>query len=144
MKILFIKNVSRQGSVGEVKDVPQGFATFLLQNGSAVVATDGVVKQNAKKIEEAKLKAKGEESMCMEMASRIDGKTFTIKGGANQKGSLYKAIHKQDVIDALSKEIVVTIPDSLLEDINIKHTGKHPLNAFYKDKKIATFEIEII
>jgi large subunit ribosomal protein L9 len=104
MKILFVKNVSRQGVVGQVKDVPQGFAQFLIANGSAVVATEGVQKQNAVKIEEANLKAKGDESMAHEIAKRVDGKVFKLKAGPNNKGNLYKAVHKQEVLEAISKE----------------------------------------
>jgi large subunit ribosomal protein L9 len=144
MKILFVKNVGRQGQAGEVKEVPQGFAQHLINAGQAVVATDAVIKQNQKKIEEANLKAKGEESMAYEIGKRVDGKTFSIKGGANNKGSLYKAIHKQDVLNAISREIVVSVPETLLGDVNLKLTGKHPLKLSYKGKDLAKFEIEII
>lgn len=143
MKILFLKNVPRQGNVGDVKDVAPGFGSFLLGTGSVVLATDAVVKINQKKIEEAKMKSKGEESMAHEIAKRVEGKMFYIKGGANQKGSLYKAIHKNDVQEAISREIIVTVPENLLEDVNLKLTGKHLLNLVYKGKKLATFEVEI-
>lgn len=144
MKILFIKNVGRQGQAGEVKDLAQGFATFLIQNGSAVVATDAVIAQNKKKIEEAKLKSQGEESMVREIAKRLEGKTIKVSGGANNKGNLYKAIHKKDILDAVSKEVVVTVPESLLEDISIKLTGKHLLKIVYKGKELGKFEVEVI
>lgn len=144
MKVLFIKNVARQGQAGEVKEVTQGFAQFLLSSGSVVVATDAIIKQNSKKIEEAKLRSKGDESMAHEIGKRVEGKTFTIKGGANNKGSLYKAIHKQDVLDAISKEIIVTVPEFLLGDVNIKLTGHHKLDLNYKGKKLASFEIDIV
>lgn len=143
MKILFVKNVGRQGQAGEVKDMAPGFANFLIQNGSAIVATDAVVKQNAKKIEEAKLKAKGEKSMAEEIGKRVNGKVFVINGGANNKGSLYKAIHKQDVLDAISKEIIVTVPENLLVDVNLKLTGKHQLKLSFKNENLATFEVDI-
>ncbi len=144
MKILFVKNVPRQGQAGDVKDVAQGFAQHLIGSGAAIVATDAVIKQNQKKIEEAKLRAQGEDSMAHEIGKRVEGKTFSIKGGANNKGSLYKAIHKTDVLNAIAKEIIVSVPEYLLEDVNIKLTGKHKLNLVYKTKNIATFEIEIV
>ena len=143
MKILFVKNVPRQGQAGDVKEVPQGFAQHLINNGQAIVATDAAIKQNKKKVEEASLKSKGEESMAHEIAKRVDGKIFTIKGGASNKGSLYKALHKQDILNALSKEIIVTVPENLLADTNLKTTGKHKLSLVYKGKKLASFEIEI-
>ncbi len=143
MKILFVKNVPRQGQVGDVKEVPQGFAQHLINNNQAIVATDSAIKQNQKKVDEASMKSKGEESMAHEIAKRVSGKIFTIKGGASNKGSLYKAVHKQDVLNAISKEIIVTVPESLLEDVNLKATGKHKMNLTYKGKKLAEFEIEV-
>ncbi len=144
MKILFLKNVARVGQVGEVKEVAQGHANFILKSGVGVIATDTIIKQNQKKIEEAQMRAKGEESMAHEIAKRVEGKTFQIKGGANSKGSLYKAFHKSDVAQAMVKEIIVSVPENLLEDVNLKLTGKHKLNMVYKGKVLSTFDVEII
>ena len=144
MKILFLKNVARVGQAGEVKEVAQGHANFILKSGAGVVATDAIIKQNQKKIEEATMRAKGEESMAHEIAKRVEGKSFQIKGGANSKGSLYKAFHKSDVQAAITKEIAVSVPENLLEDVNLKLTGNHKLNLIFKGKVLAEFIIEII
>ena len=80
MKILFTKNVTRQGQMGEVKEVANGFAQFLINAGNAVVATDAVIAVNKKKIEEAQMRAKGEESYTIDVAKRLDGKEIKIKG----------------------------------------------------------------
>lgn len=143
MKILFTKNVTRQGQAGEIKEVPQGFAQFLINNGNAVVATDAVVAANKKKIEEAAMRAKGEESYLLEVAKKLDGKEIKIKVEAVSKGSLYKALHKKDILDALSKEIVVTIPENLFEEMSIKTAGIHELKMNYKNKNLGTVKIII-
>lgn len=141
MKILFIKNVTRQGRVGEVRDVPQGFAQFLISNGNAVVATDSAISQNSKKIEEQKLKSKGEEGYAFEIAKKLDGKEIVIKGGANNKGSLYKALHKKDILESLSKEIIATIPEILFDEVSIKHTGPQDMTMSYKGKALGIVKI---
>ena len=141
MKILFIKNVSRQGQAGEVKEVPNGFAQFLITAGNAVVATDAVISQNKKKIEEASMKAKGEESYTHDIAKKLDGKEIKIKGGANNKGSLYKALHKKDVVEILTKEVVVSVPETLFEDVSIKACGPYDLKMSYKGKNLGTVKI---
>ncbi len=144
MKILFVKSVPRQGHVGEVKEVSGGFATFLLNSGAAVVATDAVIKQNQKKIEEAQMKAKGEESYAHDIAKKITTTNIKIKGGANNKGNMYKALHKSDVLDAISKEIFATVPEFLFGDISIKTTGNHLLKMQYKGKDLGSVNIEVI
>ena len=141
MKILFTKNVTRQGQMGEVKEVANGFAQFLINAGNAVVATDAVIAVNKKKIEEAQMRAKGEESYTIDVAKRLDGKEIKIKGGANNKGSLYKALHKKDVVEVLTKEIVVSVPENLFEDVNIKACGPYDLKMAYKGKNLGTVKI---
>jgi len=141
MKILFVKNVSRQGSVGEVKEVPNGFAQFLITAGNAVVATDAVIAQNKKKIEEQAMRAKGDESYAIDVAKKLADKEIKIKGGANNKGSLYKALHKKDILEILSREIVVTVPENLIPDISIKHTGINEIKMEYKGKKLGQFTL---
>lgn len=144
MKILFLKNVPRQGNAGEVKELSQGYASFILKSGAGVVATDIVIKQNAKKIEETQMKSKGEESYALEISKRLLDKIITIKGGANSKGNLYKAIHKSDLIDAINKEVVVTVPENLIGDISIKLTGEHVVPMTYKGKDLGKFKILIV
>lgn len=141
MKILFVKNVSRQGVVGEVKEVPNGFAQFLINNKSAVVATDAVVKANAAKIEEQKMKAKGEESFVSDVAAKLKGREVKIKGGANNKGSLYKALHKKDILEILSRELVVTVPENMFGEVSIKQTGQHSIPMEYKGKNLGQFTL---
>ena len=143
MKILFLKSVPRQGQAGEVKDLSQGFAAFIIKSGAGVVATDAVIKQNAKKIEETKLKSKGEESYAYGVAEKLKDTEIKIKGGANNKGSLYKAIHRGDVIEAMNKVAVINVPENLLEDISIKLTGKYPIKMTYKGKNLGEFTLVI-
>jgi large subunit ribosomal protein L9 len=125
--------------VGEVKEVPNGFAQFLINNKSAVVATDAVIKTNAAKIEEQKMKAKGEESFVNDVAAKLRGKEVKIRGGANNKGSLYKALHKKDILEILSKETIVAVPENILGEVSIKQTGKHELKMEYKGKSLGQF-----
>jgi large subunit ribosomal protein L9 len=143
MKILFLKNVPRQGQAGEVKELSQGFASFILKSGAGIVATDSVIKQNQKKIEEATMKAKGEESYAQEVSKRLEGQIIVIKGGANSKGNLYKAIHKDDILTAISKEVIVNVPESLIPETSIKLTGEHEIKMTYKGKDLGKFKILI-
>lgn len=144
MKILFLKNVPRQGIAGEVKEVADGFASFLLKSGSVVVATPQVIEQNKKKIEEAAMRAKGEESFMKDLAKKLDGFKLVIKGNSNPKGNLYKSFHAKDIAEALTKEIVVGVNEENLEDVTIKNKGLHDVGFVYKGKKLATVSVEII
>lgn len=144
MKILFLKNVPRVGQMHEVKEVADGYASFLLKNGSATVATDSAMKQASKKIEEAKMKAKGEESFAHEIAKKVQGLTLQIKGNANPKGNLYKSFHAKDIAEELTKKLIIGVSEELLEEVTIKNTGIHNVNIIFKGKKLGSFEVEVL
>ncbi len=45
MKVIFLKDVKKQGKKGEIKEVADGYGkNFLIKNGYAVIATQQVLK----------------------------------------------------------------------------------------------------
>jgi len=144
MKILFLKNVSRVGQMNEVKDVADGYAKYLINNGLGVVATDAVVKQASKRIEEQKMKAKGEESFAKEIAKKVEGLKIQVKGNPNPKGGLYKSIHADTIAEELTKKMIVGVPENLIQEISIKTTGVHKANIVFKGEVLGSFEVEVV
>ena len=41
MKIIFIENIKGKGKVGDIKEVKDGFAEFLIKEKKAIMATPG-------------------------------------------------------------------------------------------------------
>lgn len=90
MKVIFIKDLKKQGKVDEIKEVSDGYATnFLIKNGYAVKYTKGsndrlnadIKKREDKEAEDIKLaneiKVKIEkENLIFDVKSGKDGKTF--------------------------------------------------------------------
>jgi len=143
MKILFLKNVPRVGLANEVKEVADGYAKYLLNNNLGVVATDGVIKQNQKKIEESKMKALGEESFAHEIAKKVEGLKLQITGNSNPKGNLYKSFHAKDIAEELTKKLIIGVSENLIQEITIKNKGIHTANIVFKGKKLGSFEVEV-
>ena len=58
MKVLFIKNLKGKGIIGEIKDVPDGYAiNLLIPQGYAVRADEQVIEQlNTKQQKEAEMR----------------------------------------------------------------------------------------
>ncbi len=146
MKVLFLKPVARVGKMGEIKEVNDGYArNFLFRGGYAVEATAQMIKSSAKKVEENKLKLQEDESLVRDIIKRLENTEVKIETGKthNEKGGLYKSIHKADVLAVLSKTLNLNAPENLLEDINIKSTGEYILPMLFKGKKLGTFTLVI-
>jgi large subunit ribosomal protein L9 len=143
MKVLFIKPVARVGKIGEIKEVNDGYArNFLMRGGYAIEATAQVQKQHAEKINSAKLEGENKESELRNVVKLLEDKTFEIKVAKNEKGSLYKSIHKKDILDLIAKELKVNIPEQNLEEVNIKAVGIHSVSILLSGKKIG--EVKVI
>jgi large subunit ribosomal protein L9 len=144
MKILFTKNVSRQGQVGEVKEVADGFAQFLINAGNATKATPEVVKANENKIKFAKLKVEGEEKYISELAKLLKDEIIKISGKKNEKGHYYVAIHRFEIAAEISKILKTDFNEKYLEDVSLKEVGIHDMKIIFKGKNLGNFKVELI
>ena len=55
MRVLFQKTIKGKGKAGEIKEVPDGYAmNFLIAQGYAVKATEAIVEQQKKQIEQSR------------------------------------------------------------------------------------------
>lgn len=145
MKVLFLQSVVRVGKVGEIKEVSDGYArNFLFRGKLAVEATPQIIKEHEQKIASAKLRGDRAKSELEAFMNKIQDQTITLKVQANEKGSLYKSLHKKDILEAVEKHARVSIPDNSVEDVNIKHTGDYQIAILFENKKLGEIKISVI
>jgi large subunit ribosomal protein L9 len=144
MKVLFLKSVARVGKVGEIKEVSDGYArNFLFTGKLAVEATPQVLKAHEQKITNAKLRGDNAKAELTTFVESMKGKTLEIKVSGNDKGSLYRSLHKKDIILAIEKNKKITLPENSFEDVNIKQMGEYSINVLFENKKIGDIKITI-
>jgi len=103
MKVIFLKDVKGQGKKGEVKTVPDGYANFLIKQGSASQANDSAVRQLAHMNEvEKKLKDKEREN-AQQLADQLGEITLVIRTKAGEGGRLFGSITSKHIADELKK-----------------------------------------
>jgi len=131
MKVLLIKDVKSLGKKGEIKEVKDGYGqNFLIGKGFALRATDEVIKQ----WEEDQAKAKEEEAKEIARLNEIKEKLSSIKLllkkklGAN--GSLYGAVTKDEIADALKSQEGIDIDKKSIDfgKHALKGTGEHEVD----------------
>ena len=119
MKVIFIKDLKKQGKVNEIKEVADGYATnFLIKNGYAVKYTKTSNEilntniENQKKQEEADIKnAKvlkeklEKEELVFNLKSGKDGRTFGTVSTKQIEESLKTLKYNID-----KKQIIVDLP----------------------------------
>lgn len=144
MRIALLKDVPGLGRKNDVKDVSDGYAlNLLIPRRLAEAATTGVMTriEMSKKAEETEKLIK--EDLLSKNLHTIDGKTVEIEREANEKGSLFAGIHKDEIVKAVKEEIDVDLlPDFIVLDKPLKEVGEHKIELKVHGKS-ASFTLNI-
>ena len=137
MKVIFLQDVPRVGRKHDIKEVNDGYAAnFLLPRRLAEMATPKAVAELEKHKKEIVIEKKVQENILMKNLEEIKGKIVIIKGKANEKGSLFSAIHKKEIVDALKKEHRAEIGEEFIVlEKPIKETGEFEIQIEIKGHK---------
>lgn len=126
MKVIFLQDVPRVGNRYDLKEVPDGYAlNFLLPRKLAEVATLGAVASLEARKKEIAIEREVQENLLLKNLEEIKGKTVTLKGKANEKGHLFSAIHKDEIVRAMKEQNRVDIGEEFISlPKPIKEIGK--------------------
>lgn len=144
MKVLFLKDVPKIGKKYEVKEVADGYASnFLFPKKFAERATKDTVDRVSKiKTKLAEMK-KVDDDLLMRNLKALTDLTITIKGKSNEKGHLFAAIHKEEIISKIHDEARLQIPSEYIHlEKPIKETGEHTIS-FTLGNKQGTFKLVV-
>jgi large subunit ribosomal protein L9 len=146
MKVLFIKGLAKAGKVGEIREVSDSYArNVLIKGGYAVEATPNLIKQYEAKIQSQKLRSEADEGLLRMILKTLDEKVVLIdvSKNKNEKGGLYKSLHRDDVAGAVSREVGSTVPAEVFEEVTIKSTGEYVVAVKFKNKSIGTVSVRV-
>ena len=105
MKVLFLESIEGSASMGEVKDVANGYArNYLFPNGFAVPATPRHLK-NVEELQAKELQIQTErDSRASEIVEKIDD-SIIFQVAVGQQGRLYGSVNNADIAQKLSDEL---------------------------------------
>lgn len=143
MKVLFLKDVPKIGRKNDVKEVSDGYArNFLFPKKLAEPATEATAARVAKIKTETEQMSKINEDLLLKNLKALTEKLVVIKGKANDKGHLFAAIHKEEILSVLKAQ-GLSIPAEYIElDKPIKETGEHAIPVMIGNKK-GTFTLTV-
>lgn len=138
MKVILLQDVRKVGKKFEVKEVASGFAlNMLIPRKMAEAATDSAVKRlgNMKAKEEGEKKVR--EDLLMKNLKSVEGKIIEMSAPANEKGSLFKGIHAEEIVDAVKKQTELDLaPEYIILEKPVKEVGEHDIEVKVQDKSV--------
>lgn len=144
MKVLLIKDVKSLGSKGEIKEVKDGYGqNFLIKRGFAKHATNEVLKR----YEAIEKKKKAEEKAFLqemeEYKAKLKSTQIILKSKAGEGGTLFGAITKADISQALIEHGFDIDKKHIEEKSPIKHTGSYDISVNLTHGIHATFNLVV-
>ncbi len=130
MRVLLIKDVKNLGKRGEIKEVKEGYGkNFLIAKGFAKHATDAVIAEWEREQQEAAEREAQEIARLKEIEKRLGALTLTIRKKLGANGSLYGAVTKEDIAEALKVQEGIEIDKKSVElEHPIKATGSYTVS----------------
>lgn len=104
MRVIFIKDLKKQGRVNDIKEVSDGYATnYLIKNGYAVKYTKG---SNERLQNELDIKAREEEKeieKANKVKEKLDSVCLTFKVKCSNDGKVFGSISSKQISDKLNE-----------------------------------------
>jgi large subunit ribosomal protein L9 len=140
MKVVFIKNVKGKGKTGEIKEVPDGYATnFLIAKGFAVRADKEVVeKLTAEQEKNAQIKSLEDMKLAETLEALSTTKSIKISNHPHSHGHLYSAVTAQEICNAIKEQHNIFISKNMILDYDkpIKEYGESVVRIGNKNQSI--------
>ncbi len=143
MKIILIKDVKKQGKKGDILTVKDGYGTFLINNGSAVLATPNSCDRLDKENKEKELNEQIHIKQCEEIKKKIENIQikFKVKTGVNDK--VFGSISAKQIVEELKNKGFDIDKKQIKIDGVISSLGFHIVNIELHKKVIANLKIEL-
>ena len=129
MKVILQKDVKGSGKKGDIVNVADGYATFLLKNGSAVKADSTGCQINASQKQADAYHKEQERLKAVELGKKIENKTVVVKVKCGENGKLFGAITAKEIADAIKSTLGLDVDKRKIQlDGAIKTVGTQTLS----------------
>lgn len=143
MKIILLQDVKSLGKRGDVKEVAEGYAqNFLLPKKLAGVATENTVKLFQSQKEKEQKNKLAETERLRNLASTLKDKKITIEA-KGKSGKLFGSITVKNIEEALKKEDLNILADSIIIKQTIKKVGEYEIEIKLSEEIREKIKLEV-
>jgi len=142
MKVIFLKDVKKQAKKDEIKEVKDGYATYLINQKLAVPYTDKSVEVLNNEIQDRKDKEDALIEECNKIRKKLENKNIKFKVKTGKEDKVFGSISSKQISEELNK-IGFDIDKKKIQVNNeINSLGTHKVTINLHKKVI--FDINVI
>ena len=129
MKVVFLKDVTRVGRAGEVKEVADGYAkNFLLPKKLALPATPSSIKMAEAQLQKEEQGQQLHAEELVEVARQLEGLSLDFKMKVMEEGRIYGSIRDNQIAEELKRLTGIDIERTRIELLEpIRQLGSYEL-----------------
>ena len=144
MKVIFIKDLKGQGKKGEIKEVKDGYGTFLIKNNIANIANES----NLKHYNTLKSKQELEENLyikdCEKLKEQLEKLKITIKVKVGTQDRVFGSISTKQIVTELKKLNYDIDKNKIKLDHPLSSLGTHIVNIELHKKVTANLKVDLV
>lgn len=144
MKVIFIKDLKKQGRVNEIKEVSDGYATnFLIKNGYAVKYTKTSSSILNKNLNEQKKKEEEEILKAKELKKKLENiiLKFSVK---SNNGKVFGSVSSKQISEELAKQNIKIDKKAIKIENPISSLGIHNVKINLHKKVECELKVQLI
>lgn len=143
MKIILIKDVKKQGKSGDILEVKDGYGTFLINKGDAVLATTNSIDRLDRENKEKEKQELNLIKKCEEIKNKLEKITVTFKVKTGEQDRVFGSISAKQIVEELKSKGYEIDKKQININGSISSLGFHNIDVELHKKVIAKLKIEL-
>ena len=144
MKIIFIENVKGQGKIGEIKNVKDGFANFLINEKKAILANESNLNQYNRKVEREKQEEDNLVKELEKVKEKLENTKFQIKVKVGKEDKVFGSVSTKQIVAILKEKGFDVNKNQVLIDTPLSSLGYHNVTIELHKRVKAIAKIELV
>lgn len=144
MKVIFIKDLKKQGKKGEIKEVKDGYATFLIKNGYVIQATEGNLKHFNTEKQKEELNENLKIKDCEKTKGELEKLTINIKVKTGAQDRVFGSVSTKQIVQELKNKNYDIDKNKVKLNEPLTSLGTHIVNIELHKKVIANLKVNLV
>ena len=143
MKIILLKDVKSTGKKGDIVESKDGFARFLLKNGSAVEAASQALNENQQQKQAQAFHVAEQKRLNKELRQKLEGKEIVVTVKTGENGKFFGSVTSKEIAEKLAEQGYEVDKKKIILNMPIKSTGVYSLDVRISAEETAKIKIRV-